>query len=158
MFKFKGRQGFTLIELMIVIVIISILSSGMMLSSSAAVATAQASNIVSNLRTTKAALLVWCMDNMDMMTPSFDPSVLNLPVAIGKYLDNPGDLSQTLLKLGTGDFAGKWVLGHYVEPNSMIADKLIGRRALNSLLGGTAAGPESRDYMRSDPVVWVLAR
>lgn len=152
------RRGFTLIELLIVIVIIGILSSGLMLSSSSAIATAEASNIVSNLRTTKAALLLWYIDNVDTVTSGFDPATLDLQKALTPYLDNPASLSGTLLKLGTGDFNNKWILGHTIVPNSEIADKLEGRAMMDGLFGGTLAGAENRSFLHSDSAVWVLAR
>ena len=59
------RKGFTLIELLIVIVVIGILSAMMMMSSTEAVTAAKASNIVSNLRNMKTAVLSYYLDNMD---------------------------------------------------------------------------------------------
>lgn len=59
------RKGFTLVELLIVIVVIGILSAMMMMSSSEAVTSAKASNIVSNLRNMKTAVLSYYLDHMD---------------------------------------------------------------------------------------------
>ena len=59
------RKGFTLVELLIVIVVIGILSAMMMLSSTEAVSSARASNVVSNLRNIKTAVLSWYTDNLN---------------------------------------------------------------------------------------------
>ena len=59
------RKGFTLVELLIVIVVIGILSAMMMLSSTEAVTSAKASNIVSNLRNMKTAVLAYVADHVD---------------------------------------------------------------------------------------------
>ena len=59
------RKGFTLVELLIVIVVIGILSAMMMLSSTEAVSSARASNVVSNLRNIKTAVLSWYADNLN---------------------------------------------------------------------------------------------
>ena len=59
------RKGFTLVELLIVIVVIGILSAMMMLSSTEAVSSAKASNVVSNLRNIKTAVLSWYADNLN---------------------------------------------------------------------------------------------
>ena len=61
------RKGFTLVELLIVIVVIGILSAMMMLSSTEAVTSANASNIVSNLRNLKTAALAFYVDNLDYL-------------------------------------------------------------------------------------------
>ena len=59
------REGFTLVELLIVIVVIGVLSAMMMLSSTEAVSSARASNIISNLRNWKTAALAWYVDHID---------------------------------------------------------------------------------------------
>lgn len=59
------RNGFTLVELLIVIVVIGVLSAMMMLSSSESVSTAKATNIINNLQILKRATVAWYADNRD---------------------------------------------------------------------------------------------
>ena len=59
------REGFTLVELLIVIVVIGVLSAMMMLSSTEAVSSAKAADIISDLRNLKTAALAWYADNLD---------------------------------------------------------------------------------------------
>ena len=59
------REGFTLVELLIVIVVIGVLSAMMMLSSTEAVSSAKAADIISDLRNLKTAALAWYPDNLD---------------------------------------------------------------------------------------------
>lgn len=158
----KMRKGFTLVELLIVIVIIGILAAAMLLSSGSATASAEASNIVSNLRTTKAALLMWYADNMDAVTATALPAALtNLPVALAKYLDNPSNVAGvTVLQPTTGDFNGKWLVGYSVSLDD-VKEKLAGRAQKTGLLGSGAVGtePDSGDYFtKADAVVWMIAR
>ena len=63
--KNTKREGFTLVELLIVIVVIGVLSAMMMLSSTEAVSSAKAADIVSDLRNLKTAALAWYADNLD---------------------------------------------------------------------------------------------
>ena len=59
------NKAFTLVELLIVIVVIGVLSAMMMLSSTEAISSAKASNVISNLRNFKTAVLSWYTDNLD---------------------------------------------------------------------------------------------
>lgn len=57
------RKGFTLIELLIVIVIIGIMSSMMMIATGSATDKAEATRIVSDLRTMQSASVLYFADN-----------------------------------------------------------------------------------------------
>lgn len=63
--RYAKKQGFTLVELLIVIVVIGILSAMMMLSSTEAVSSARAADIVSDLTSLKTAALSFYVDNLD---------------------------------------------------------------------------------------------
>ena len=68
----KKRTGFTLVELLIVIIIIGILAGAMLLVAGSGTDKAEATKIVSNLRSLKAAALMYYADNPNTTTLSGD--------------------------------------------------------------------------------------
>jgi general secretion pathway protein G len=65
----RKRPAFTLVELLIVIIIIGILAGSMMLVAGSGTDRAEATKIVSNLRTLKAAILMHYADTFDSDAP-----------------------------------------------------------------------------------------
>lgn len=61
--KMRKSRGFTLVELLIVIIIIGILAGGMLLVAGGGTDKANATKIVSDLRTLKSAALMYYADN-----------------------------------------------------------------------------------------------
>ena len=135
------REGFTLVELLIVIVVIGVLSAMMMLSSTEAVSSARASNIVSNLRNLKTAALAFYTDNLDAVDNSGNiagttTTFSNLDAArthVLKYLSNNSD---------TGDIANYKFLGtsaanswyvYITVKDSNVYNKLYSRRTSTGL-------------------------
>jgi len=85
--KRGARKGFTLVELLIVIIIIGILAGAMMMVAGRSRDTAEATRIISDLRTMKSAVLVWLADASvpDETWDNLDED----PTPLNAYLDKP---------------------------------------------------------------------
>lgn len=127
------REGFTLVELLIVIVVIGILSAMMMLSSTEAVTSAKASNIVSNLRNLKTAALAMYIDSMD----KFDNGTINALNFndVVRYMNGGKDFTEKGYSITSND---GWYLQYTISgttsEKTQIQQKLKGRAASVGLL------------------------
>ncbi|MDR2527933.1 MAG: prepilin-type N-terminal cleavage/methylation domain-containing protein [Synergistaceae bacterium] len=167
----KARKGFTLVELLIVIVIIGILAAAMLLSSSSATASAEASNIVSELRNLKAASMMFYSDSMDTVNAGEANSIINgsgsAKSLLGKYMDNPEKLSALYL-FKTTEITGvgrKWVVGYNLaQVTAEVREKLAGKAKSTGLYsgGGSDQSPTSiaaaNIFTVSGVSVWMIAR
>ena len=149
----KLRKGFTLVELLIVIVIIGVLAAAMLLASGAATASAEASNIVSNLRNLQSGSLMFFADNMDDLMAGNPAVVLyDDPRTAGAQIDITvaADAVHLLVQYTNNPDAGVWdnymfevVGGAATTP---IADRtwyvssLVTRRDVSTRLEGRADG------------------
>jgi prepilin-type N-terminal cleavage/methylation domain-containing protein len=164
----KMRKGFTLVELLIVIVIIGILAAAMLLSSSSATASAEAANIISELRNLKAASMMLFADSMDAVNDGSINDAINLtgsPKALlGKYMDNPEKLSLLYQFIQTTTGGGsKWFVGFDLEHSSAeLKEKLASKAASTGLLGSQDkdSGPALTDSYNAanHKAVWMVAR
>ena len=139
--KDTKREGFTLVELLIVIVVIGVLSAMMMLSSTEAVSSAKAADIVSDLRNLKTAALAFYADNL----ASADKDGFSLSgtdeakyrTAILKYMNN-GDADAHYKFVGTNQpdtwyvYYDTGVDGNQVTPT--VSKKLESRAKSTGLL------------------------
>ncbi|MDR1377431.1 MAG: prepilin-type N-terminal cleavage/methylation domain-containing protein [Synergistaceae bacterium] len=163
----KVRKGFTLVELLIVIVIIGILAAAMLLSSSSATASAEAANIISELRNLKAATMMFFADSMDAVNRGDADTVINASgsakTLLGKYMDNPEKISDLyMFKQGTSGGAKKWFVGFdLTNATSELKEKLQGKAKSTGLLGsaGVSSLPGlTSAFEVSDKMIWVVAR
>jgi len=83
-----ARKGFTLVELLIVIIIIGILAGAMMLVAGTSRDAAEASKIISDLRSVKSAALIWLTENPTITNTTWD-NLEGDPSQINTYLDRP---------------------------------------------------------------------
>jgi len=106
----KKRTGFTLVELLIVIIIIGILAGAMLLVAGSGQDKAEATKIVSDLRTLKAAVLMYWADNPNAVSADIDGKKAS--DLLKPYLDRetmePTDGVDYVLEVGSGD---AWMVG-----------------------------------------------
>jgi len=153
------RKGFTLVELLIVIIIIGILAAAMLLSSGAATASAEASNIVSNLRSLKSASILFFADNQDDMgeIPSMskytdDEDVSEIKDTFARYTDRPSNPDWVNYKWhhpgGTDEAWSErtWFIKGPAVGNPAVGQRLEARKDAIGLYKEATANPKDPDY------------
>ena len=157
------RKGFTLVELLIVIVIIGILAAAMLLSSGSATATAEASNIISGMRSLQAAAMLFYFDNKDD-SRLFDANQgIGGPLAVNSganftgvpapaiahwdqllaQMANPGNMDRFGLNIHADD--GWWITYRFLGTVPIDVSRRLAARS-------TAAGLFSAPILRADLV------
>ena len=157
----KLRKGFTLVELLIVIVIIGILAAAMLLSSGSATAAAEASNIVSDLRSMKAAALMFLADSMDAagLTAAITASDVGLLVP---YMDNPSKFTNGAYNFEVVSTVGatSWWVSYSLSvgnKTATVAEKLATRAASVGIYNTTQADT-SVLFTKTDKTAYMIAR
>lgn len=142
----KAKKGFTLVELLIVIIIIGILAGMMMLSTGSAKDKAEATKIVSNMRTIKSAALMYYADNGKW------PAVTSALDDVSKYLDSSPDAGVYSIKEGaaSGDLSVEAIVS-----DSGVRTKLGGMAEDSGLYKDAAAtGP----YTSGDAAYMIIKK
>ncbi len=148
----KARKGFTLVELLIVIIIIGILAGAMMLVAGTSRDSAEASKIISDLRTVKTAALMLItedptIDNDKWEGIKTDTGMQNL---LNKYLDRPIDFSNYEFKVASAEvpetdpaeIVSVWLLGMGVGTRREGVKSNLTKQAESAgLLGSTGDTP-----------------
>ncbi len=154
--KRTKRSGFTLVELLIVIIIIGILAGAMMMLMGSSSDRAEATKIISNLRSLKAASLQFRADNpndndltIDKLKPFMDGEI--------------GAGYQALSGIVSADVRWGVAYAGTLMANAGVRKALANSAADSSLLGNVAltAGLATTPPYGSvdpDPIVWMNAR
>ena len=178
----KVRKGFTLVELLIVIVIIGILAAAMLLSSGSASASAEASNIISGMRSLKSSVIVFIANYKDffdvsatapgpgtvfsqaaapVLVPS-DPESRSVWQILQSHMDNPAHLARYAVVIGPDNTW--WV--RYTFPSGAVDSteiqrKLQPRASAMGLYAGminkTAVTTTQGDYTAGNADVYMIA-
>lgn len=144
----KRRSGFTLVELLIVIIIIGILAGAMLLVAGSGGDSAEATKIISDLRSLKSAALLYYADHP--INPQM-PNTTDLQKYMDRVLGASYDITGTN---GTDPYFDNWWISSTTNKSSGVQQKLNDRATEVGLYGSA----DSSDIYRTGNDVFIQAR
>lgn len=154
----KKRTGFTLVELLIVIIIIGILAGAMLLVAGSGTDKAEATKIVSDMRSIKAATLLYYADKAGSATVA----VPNMASGdLDKYMDRKMDTAVYDVVEGATVTTRWYVERKGLTGGSGVNEKLGDVATASGLFGdtvGTDTTPDGAFDPASDTSVYMRAR
>ena len=157
----RGRsRGFTLVEMLIVIIIIGILAGMMMLSTGAATDKAEATRIVSDMRSMKTACVI--MRSMKTACVMYYADSGEWPEAINasfdKYLDVPvSDNDDYSLTTSENVLWLSYKGGKLAEGNG-VSERLAAMAKETGLYASASAEPDDPDYSGGAEVFMIVKK
>ncbi|MDR1378277.1 MAG: prepilin-type N-terminal cleavage/methylation domain-containing protein [Synergistaceae bacterium] len=154
----KKREGFTLVEVLIVIVIIGILAGSMLLAQASGESSAEAMAILSDLRVMKSGAMLFVMNSGDF----FPAASVNYAELLGKYMDH-GRIINDPIRYAFFFTGGKWWVGVRLKGktrvNEIIEDKAQSTYTMalygsDNILTPPPTFSSTYLYKRSNTVVW----
>lgn len=159
----KKRRAFSLIELLIVIAIMGILASAMILTMGGTTDKAEATRIVSELQSLKAAAALCYADRVGTADSNKAPTLNELAAYLEgskKLLDAPdGTASSYQIYPADGASSSTWFVGYTaLEADSGVAQRLEKMASQQGLLKGNTAGAPSEEYTQDSTSLWLRVR
>lgn len=148
--KLRKRSGFTLVELLIVIIIIGILAGAMLLVAGSGTDKAEATKIISDLRSLKAAALMYYADG-NKEVPS---DITGLQKYMDRKIENAGTFQ---IDKGTEDTT-EWYVGKAVSKDTGVAEALEKAAKESGLWKGKTMSGDTAAYTKGEENVWMRAR
>ncbi len=147
----KKRSGFTLVELLIVIIIIGILAGAMLLVAGSGTDSAEATKIISDLRSLKSAALLYYADHP---TNPAVPTLTNLR----DYMDRDLPDTQFVVTGVTTSADTQWWVGKIAITTVGVQSKLSTRASEVGLFTGSTTAPTPGTAYSTGENAWMRAR
>ncbi|MCL2010363.1 MAG: type II secretion system GspH family protein [Synergistaceae bacterium] len=159
--RMNTRKGFSLIELLIAVLVICILAMAMMLAAGSGRSSADATVIVSNLRSLRSACVAFYLMERDNLGAAETSGENNIAL-LAPYMADPSILggAYKFVIIDDGYGGAKWWVGFNFdegEKSDKVKEKLFGRARTLGLYGESEGVYGLFDkYIYKD--VWMLAR